>query len=439
MQENEFEKQVQQKMDELKLHPSETVWPKIESQIKKEKRRRWGVIIFVVIIIAALYGVYLQLNKSQSYTSQNEKQQIKPATKTTNEITTRSFDSAKTQTSIIKNEKRFDEQTASTLKRTETKKVTSKGKIKSSINYRIANNTQKDTATAFVKPGITKSIAQNENINSDKETLQQEKILRNNDKPDSSADKSEQFNLLKNNTTQESKTDTPKKKITAPQKHSWNWGITLAGGMSGIKGVKGIFGNEDKSANFTSQVSSTPGTGVTYSMPPITSSIAFIAGFTAEKKLSPKIAFATGFNYKLLNTKNSVGNDSLRFYYSSGNAGIHHNFFHYLELPVGIKLQLTNKKVPLYWNISSFISFLAGSNALQYNTTTHLYYHDNSQLNKIQFGFNTGFDIDLMSKQKSSLLLGPVLNYSISKIAAQGYNNHHFTFIGLRLQLLFKK
>jgi hypothetical protein len=35
MQENEFEKSVQQKMEELKLHPSEAVWQKIEARSKK--------------------------------------------------------------------------------------------------------------------------------------------------------------------------------------------------------------------------------------------------------------------------------------------------------------------------------------------------------------------------------------------------------------------
>ena len=66
MQENEFEKQVQQKMDELKLHPSNAVWQKIEVQIKKEKKRRWMLIFFPIILIGSLYGGYVLLNRNNS-------------------------------------------------------------------------------------------------------------------------------------------------------------------------------------------------------------------------------------------------------------------------------------------------------------------------------------------------------------------------------------
>jgi len=37
---NEFEKQVQQKMEELQLVPSAPVWEKIEEQIRRKKDRR---------------------------------------------------------------------------------------------------------------------------------------------------------------------------------------------------------------------------------------------------------------------------------------------------------------------------------------------------------------------------------------------------------------
>ncbi len=37
MQENNFEKQVQQKLDELKLDPSESVWQNVYAKIKRKK------------------------------------------------------------------------------------------------------------------------------------------------------------------------------------------------------------------------------------------------------------------------------------------------------------------------------------------------------------------------------------------------------------------
>jgi hypothetical protein len=40
MQEQNFEKQVKQKMEELSLTPSEPVWEKVEEQIRKKRDRR---------------------------------------------------------------------------------------------------------------------------------------------------------------------------------------------------------------------------------------------------------------------------------------------------------------------------------------------------------------------------------------------------------------
>ncbi|MBA2562300.1 MAG: hypothetical protein H0V14_05190, partial [Chitinophagaceae bacterium] len=55
MQENKFEKQVQQKLDELKLDPSDVVWQNIYAKIRKEKRRR-GVFIFPILFFVFLCG-----------------------------------------------------------------------------------------------------------------------------------------------------------------------------------------------------------------------------------------------------------------------------------------------------------------------------------------------------------------------------------------------
>ena len=57
MQENEFEKQVQQKMEELQLHPSESVWQHIAAHITKKKQRR-VVWIFFLLLLALLFAGY---------------------------------------------------------------------------------------------------------------------------------------------------------------------------------------------------------------------------------------------------------------------------------------------------------------------------------------------------------------------------------------------
>src|SRR5450432_779468 len=62
MEENKFERQIQQKMDELKIHPSDSVWKKIEVRIEKRKRSNRGLFLFVLFICGFLAGGYLLWN-----------------------------------------------------------------------------------------------------------------------------------------------------------------------------------------------------------------------------------------------------------------------------------------------------------------------------------------------------------------------------------------
>ena len=72
MEENKFEKQVQQKMDELQIQPSDAVWKKIELQIEKKKSRRWGLIILFLFVGLILSGSYWLWNtRQQTFSERN--------------------------------------------------------------------------------------------------------------------------------------------------------------------------------------------------------------------------------------------------------------------------------------------------------------------------------------------------------------------------------
>src|SRR5687768_17855848 len=61
MSDHEFEKKVQQKMDDLKLRPSEAVWAEVEKNLRREKRRRRTLIwlpILGVLLTAGGYFIY---------------------------------------------------------------------------------------------------------------------------------------------------------------------------------------------------------------------------------------------------------------------------------------------------------------------------------------------------------------------------------------------
>ena len=64
MQENEFERKVQQKMDSLRLRPSGAVWENVEHELRKKKKRR---VVFYIFLLAGLsllgYSGYFLFNQ----------------------------------------------------------------------------------------------------------------------------------------------------------------------------------------------------------------------------------------------------------------------------------------------------------------------------------------------------------------------------------------
>ena len=65
MSDHDFEKRVQQKMEELKFQPSEPVWLAVERQIRKDKRRRRGLLLLPILLIVLGVGAYQMLKNSR--------------------------------------------------------------------------------------------------------------------------------------------------------------------------------------------------------------------------------------------------------------------------------------------------------------------------------------------------------------------------------------
>src|SRR5688572_24768618 len=72
MQENEFEKRLQEEMGEFRLRPSDDVWSKIDVQLRKKKRRR---VVFFIFLLAGLSllstGYFLFTSDEQTLTEKD--------------------------------------------------------------------------------------------------------------------------------------------------------------------------------------------------------------------------------------------------------------------------------------------------------------------------------------------------------------------------------
>lgn len=475
MEPNNFEKNIQQKLDGLKIPPSESVWSNVEKKIGEKKRSRRIIFILFFLVLFLLSGGYWLFNSTKN-NSQPQNNKVSNVLKKDSKTTKR--EDSYLNKGIISSGDATQKGSSSNVSEEKSKSLSTI--INNKKPVRIIN---KKLENKSAKPAISDknriiSLFQNE-IRSNKKSIDIEN-KNNTVNPDNLSEKnSVHANVKEKNTIPDSviiarnkmnadtllknkeekliaKNDSPaKKKVEDRQKRKWTFGITFSGGGSLIgKDQLGI-----NNANYSS-VQSTPGVGSGNNPPvylpsKINSSAAFIGGIFIEKNISARNKISLGISYKYYSLLNEVGNridsvitypsqyfaSSSGFYSSTNNVKTYRNNFHYLEIPVSIKLQLgKSKTVPLYWQGGFNISQLISSNALQFTSNPGLYYNDNSLFNKTQFGLQTGFSATLFSNTKNPLSIGPYFIYNTSKLTNEGlYRGKHFSFIGIKTEILFGK
>lgn len=481
MEQNNFEKNVQQKLDELKIPPSGSVWVNIEKRIgKKNKDRRVIFIIFFLILFLLSGGYWLFNSRENNQQNQPVGNLVKSDSKHTNKqdsslskseipsiansenrdtasVTVKKSKTTPRQSIIFQDEPGNKERNRKQKKSLKEDAFKPKEKTGNSFHNerpdsKQTNNEENDFSLnnendlPVKKPGVSEI----ENENQDSINIIQNKIIA-----DSLLDQ-----LKSEKVTKEivAKNDSSLKKHTEKkQKHHWAFGITFSGGTSSLG--EGLLGLDKSNSSYSQSLPNTPSNGgignggyPSYTPSPINNSFAFIGGVFIEKNISAKSKVSIGISYKYFSLKNKIGNridpvlfqylsSSSLFYSSSNTQSIYHNDFHYLELPVSIKFQLNNSKsFPLYWHAGVNISRLISSNALQFQSIPGFYYKDNSLFNKTQLGLNTGVSATLFAKQKIPVTIGPYFYYSPSRLAGKGlYQDKHFNFIGIRTEILFPK
>ena len=463
MEENSFEKQVQQKMDELKIQPSDSVWGKIEAQIEKKKSPKTGVIIFLLFFLIIIFGGYFFFTLKEKSSSQhiaseknktNSNQKSLPEENKTNKHNTALFiDSSDRKNIILENYSQQQNNNNSTqrLKFSVNKKNYSAitgGQQSEIANEQSENLSQEVTKSPNEISGIENSVPGiSALVNKDSLNARSESETANVKK----ANKDSTRKIVAANNNDSSKQRQLGKNITKKSFSSkWKFGIVFSGGISSVKNsilsALGI-GDADKSADYLSYNSSTGGVPQPNNFQPsgLHSEFGFVAGAFAEKNISPKASVVAGINFKTFKTSNGVGRriNSASVYSSQSllyNTK-YNNHFNFIEVPLSIKLQIgKGKALPLFWEGGVTISQLVNSNALQFDPSSGNYYNDNSAFNKTQLGLNTSISISLFSKHKTSVLIGPHFYYDATKIADNGlYNKKHFSFAGLKAEIIIGK
>src|SRR6185437_4443528 len=72
MEQNNFEKDIQQKMGELKIAASDSAWPNIEKNISKKNIKRIAIFIIIIVLLFLSFGGFWFINSKSNNQQKND-------------------------------------------------------------------------------------------------------------------------------------------------------------------------------------------------------------------------------------------------------------------------------------------------------------------------------------------------------------------------------
>jgi Outer membrane protein beta-barrel domain len=485
MQQSEFEKQVQQKMEGLKLSPANAVWEKVAAGLPAEKKpRRW--IFFILLFAGLLTGSFLLWNKFdredkqvvtndtavkenvlQNNTAQNkDKKEIPPVAaaiitgqnnndgikiKTGGNNDDKKKVSAKVQ-SKPKSEVAVNNTTDMNVVsgKVKDRKIKTTTKIKTKVPITVAADEQ-ELIVATEEKKLTENAKTVVRIVAPAQV--DDNIIKSAKQPGTASSAITNNEVVVNKDTA---ITTASSKSEKKKAHSqWQYGIKAAAGSGALK--KDLFGNTPL---FTADTRAFNTSGIP---PPVqiipkpnnpVIGLALNVGFYAQKNINARWGFSTGLNYAYQSNTIEVGNrvDSVvnfypgslynslgtAGYYAGGSTINYKNKFHLIEVPLLFQWSLS-KKSPLYFEGGPTVGYLISSNALVYNSNSGAYFTDAAVFNKLLVSFNAGAGINLAQKKKLPFSIGYQFKYSAGSVTKNDFGKQHFVNSLLYIKIPFKK
>lgn len=472
---HDFEHKVQQKMEELRLTPSRAVWDGVEAEINRDKKRRRLVFILPLLVLLLGSGAFWWASQESSSNLITEKNQKENDSKITHGAATtdpvsKSSDAGQDpgKPNNLGAEKDATQQKDIALPATPSKNT------ESATDVELAEPFSKP-ATANEKGLLTKSVKEKAKgklplaYKRKKEVFVHTKghssqVLKKNDglQPgasgasevvnDVSADLETNYEasmpapvgyaLVFDGT--DSLVESPiLVTVTSPGKNSsrkksnWQWGITGTVGIS--KNVQGGFFNAFEKSLVAqdaigagSRITQTPYGFASRQPATIQAGYNYSAGVFVQRKLTKKLELSAGLQYNYFSTQNEVGTkvDANAFnstaspinaltgtYYLDGKGQQHVNAYHFVELPLTLRIKLNNnRQIPVYWSNGLSLAYMVNTSALHYESRFGYYYKNNNLFQKTQWGVHTGLSVRLFNGTNHPLELGPHVNFQFSNL-----------------------
>lgn len=254
----------------------------------------------------------------------------------------------------------------------------------------------------------------------------------------------------------------PVKNKTNSISSRWQWGLAASLGVSRIAEgnfLSGLGTARVVDANYSNSGSVSnlpPGGGGFFQPAAIQPGPAWQVGLFVKRKLSPKTNISSGLQWGLYNTRSAIGievdsqktisnnsSQSIRVdnYYTVGSSTRYNNSYQFIEIPLDLHFRLNGRsQIPLYWVVGISYSTLLRSSALHYDGASGVYYKDDNLFRKAQFSWKTGLAVEVFSKSKHPLQLGPQFYYNTSRLLDNSSSsNTHLWGGGLQVRWIFKK
>lgn len=499
MSDHEFEKQVRQKLNDLRLTPSAASWQKIEQGIGRNKRRSTPLYWLALILIGLGAGGYFSVrhfisageNATGPTVAKHDRQPVerygntpassgetKEASHGTDivspDIDARSKLETSTSTTPNSHAAPKIQKTAPlnpklTPQRPKVEPVTSKG-----TSQAPGSDASRQTAASHAPKATSKDSQISPQSPSDG-------FLSNDiDKPYTStpdvAGSHTEASLKKSNIRLQSHLQLDKGELSATaikpnysvpgipsaeavpplvrKNKRWSFGISAFAGISGPSNGKLFDINKAMTADM--QRPANAAFAPSYTPYRIVADATYSAGLVAKRELSKRFHVSAGLNYLQLSSRYKVGNQVygsqavnaaplgqyVRNYFTveQHQPRDYRNVYQYIEVPVLVHTRLNqSNKLPLYWNIGASYAHLLKSNSKQFDGSTGVYYRNEKQVNRSQVAVALGFDFALFSKRSMPLWVAPMARYSITRQTnTDAGDQRNYLSTGLSMKLFLK-
>ena len=245
--------------------------------------------------------------------------------------------------------------------------------------------------------------------------------------------------------------------IQLEPKHSWETGFGGGIGMSSIN--KTLFQQPVVMSDLRPNGVVINGAPKAFSSQ-VKPDLSWWAGIVAERQLNKRLTLALGLSLHYYSAKIQTGekvvnppqnnyaaqslftpyNNQAQAaaypYYSVGNTDAFTNRYYFLELPASVLWQINHSRtLPIFWEGGVSFSYLVSSTALYYNSKSSAFFKDGGMANKFQANLATALLVGLPVRG-IRLQAGPQIQYGVTSLQNEGSTGQHLFYGGLRVIVL---